>query len=145
MDKLSKLPDLADSLSMKVPSSSIHLVNEGVKSACWKSLLAKGNGAAMSSCRPVSMMFIGLSLAWQLLANGWISDILHTINNYDILNEYLGKNWHLRVNNVYRDFPFAVLDTVRDRLHCVKLLLGFDVSQTASPTFIPVFIEQGDH
>ena len=98
---------------------------------CWKGLLVKGNGAAMSNCRPVSMMFIRLSLAWQLLANGWISDILYTINNYDVLNEYLGKNWHLRVKNVYRDFPFAVLDTVRDRLHCVKPLLDFDVSQTA--------------
>ena len=32
MDKLSKLPDPTDSLSTKVPSSSIVLANEGVKS-----------------------------------------------------------------------------------------------------------------
>ena len=53
VDKLPKLPDPTGSLSMEVLSSSIILANAGVKSMP-KSLLAKGNGAAMSICRPMS-------------------------------------------------------------------------------------------
>ena len=72
--------------------------------------------------------------------------IIYNIDSYDVLNEYLGKNWHLCVNNVYGDFSYAVLDTVRDCLHHVKPLLGFDVSQQHDHlSFIPVFIEQVDH
>ena len=49
-----KLPDPTGSLPTKVPSSSIVLANAGVKSGL-KSLLAKGKGLYMSSCRPMSM------------------------------------------------------------------------------------------
>ena len=49
VDKLPKLLDPTGSLSMKV--LSFWLMRE--LRACWKSLLAKGNGA-MSSCRPMS-------------------------------------------------------------------------------------------
>ena len=53
---------------------------------------------------------------------------------------------YVRVNNVYRDFPYAGLATVRDSLRCVKPLLGFDVGQQHDQLyFIPVFIEQEDH
>ena len=55
VDKLPKLPDPTGCLPTKVPSSSIVLANAGVKSGL-KSLLAKGKGLFMSSCRPMSMM-----------------------------------------------------------------------------------------
>ena len=49
-------------------------------------------------------------------------------------------------NNVYGDFPYAVLDTIRDCLHHVKPQLGFDVSQQHDQlSFVPVFIEQRDN
>ena len=49
-------------------------------------------------------------------------------------------------NNVYGDFSYAVLDTIRDCLHHVKLQLGFDVIQQHDHlSFLPVFIEQQDH
>ena len=54
VDKLPKLPDPTGCLPTKVPSSSIVLANAGVKSGL-KSLLAKGKGLYMSSCRPMSM------------------------------------------------------------------------------------------
>lgn len=45
-----------------------------------------------------------------------------TIDSQNVLNEYLGKNWHLRVNNVYGDSP----------------MLSWILS-------VIVYIEQGDH
>lgn len=72
--------------------------------------------------------------------------IVYTIARYNVLNKYLGENWHLRVNNVYGDFSYAVLDIVRYHLHRVKPLLDFDVSQQHDQlAFIPVYIEQGYH
>ena len=68
LDKLPKLPDPTGSLSTKVLSSSIVLANAGVKKVLEESV-GEGNGAAMSSCRLMSMMVIGLSLTWQLLAS----------------------------------------------------------------------------
>ena len=32
-------------------------------------------------------------------------EIFYAIDSQNVLNEYLGKNWHLRVNNVYGDSP----------------------------------------
>ena len=32
-------------------------------------------------------------------------EIFYTIDSQNVLNEYLGKNWHLHVNNVYGDSP----------------------------------------
>ena len=39
------------------------------------------------------------------------------------------------VNNVYGDFSYAVLDTIRGHLHHVKPQLGFDVSQQHDQPF----------
>ena len=34
--------------------------------------------------------------------------IVYTVARYNVLNEYLGENWHLRVNNVYGNFSYRV-------------------------------------
>ena len=76
VDKLPKLPHPTDSCLWKYHHSPLFWLMREWR-ACWKSLLEKENGAATSSCRPMSMMVIGLSLAWQLLVNGWILRYLH--------------------------------------------------------------------
>ena len=57
-------------------------------------------------------------------------EIFYTIDSQNVLNEYLARTG-IFVSIMCMGFPYAVLDTVCDRLHCVKLLLGSDISQTA--------------
>ena len=51
-----------------------------------------------------SLFHSTLAVSWARVQLGG-EKIIYTIDSQNVLNEYLGKNWHLRVNNVYGDSP----------------------------------------
>ncbi len=69
---------------------------------------------------------------------------VYTIANYKDLDDLLGEQWHMRVANVFGDFSYAILTTIRFYLTRPRPLLDFKVSEGSAGEleFVPVYTEQ---
>ena len=66
------------------------------------------------------------------------------INEYSDLDEFLGEQWYMRINNTSGDFSYAIKETIRYHMTQPKSLLDFNVSKDSSDClkFSPFFIQQ---
>ena len=69
---------------------------------------------------------------------------VYGISEYSDLDELLGKQWHMRIDNTFGDFAYAIKETIRYHVIQPKSLLDFEVTRDSSGElkFSPFFIEQ---
>ncbi len=68
---------------------------------------------------------------------------VYTVEEYNDLDELLGERWHIRVANIYGDFSYVILSTIRFYLTQPAPLLDFDVRQHDTELqFEPFYLPQ---